>query len=262
MTDSREFIKLDVAYLTNPKVVRLLVVKRPLAVLVHLECIAYCRRHRSNGIVPAVVAERAVIGATRHDVRAAVDAELLIDRGDGTLEVHDYLEHQQSAEQIEAASLAGKKAAETRWSRASRNADRTTSRNADRIADGNAEESREEKRTTKTSSPAAPATVRLPPGAFDQFWQLYPKKVGKDAARKAFTTAVRRAGLEPIVLGVKRYAADPNLPERQYVPNPATWLNQGRWDDEPCAPRTNGRPPERPRAGSSVWSQVIGGEPQ
>lgn len=113
------------------------------------------------------------------------------------------------------------------------------------------------------SSPATPATVRVPPGAFDTFWQAYPRKVGKDRARPVFDRVARKLGTtEPIILGAERLAADPNLPEREFIPHPTTWLARGGWEDEPFPARTNGRPPERPRAGAGVWSQVVGGEPQ
>ena len=52
--DSREFVKLDVGYLSNPKVVGLLVDRRPLAILLHIECIGYARQHRTDGVVPVV----------------------------------------------------------------------------------------------------------------------------------------------------------------------------------------------------------------
>jgi hypothetical protein len=84
-----------------------------------------------------------------------------------------------------------------------------------------------------SSSPAPRATAR----AFDAFWEHYPRKVGKDAARRAFDKAARRVGAEPVILGAKRFAADPNLPEKQFIPHPATWLGRGGWEDEPLPPR-------------------------
>jgi len=92
-----------------------------------------------------------------------------------------------------------------------------------------------------SSSPAAPATVRVPTGAFDTFWSAYPRKVGKDAARRAFDKAARRVGHDTITAGAYRFAADPNLPAKEFIPHPATWLNAGRWDDEPLPPRTDPR---------------------
>lgn len=83
-------------------------------------------------------------------------------------------------------------------------------------------------------SPAAPA--RPPAGApsgFAEFWATYPRRVGKDDAVKAYDKALRKATAAQILLGAHRMAADPNLPEKQFIPHPATWLNRGGWEDEP-----------------------------
>lgn len=87
-------------------------------------------------------------------------------------------------------------------------------------------------------------TKQQPPSAapkvdevFDQFWSAYPRKVGKEAARKAFRKACTLAPASLITMAAARYAADPNLPEPTYVPHPSTWLSGGRWDDGPLATR-------------------------
>ena len=72
---------------------------------------------------------------------------------------------------------------------------------------------------------------------FLDFYVQYPKKVGRLAAQKAFDKAAKRFGVEVILAGVARFSADPNLPELQYIPAPAVWLNQGRWDDAPYPPK-------------------------
>lgn len=95
-----------------------------------------------------------------------------------------------------------------------------------------------------TSSPAAPSRSTEPAG-FADFWEQYPRKVGKDDARKAYTSALRRASVTQIVEGATRYATDPNLVEKQFIPHPATWLNGGRWDDEPLPPRSAGHATDR-----------------
>lgn len=84
--------------------------------------------------------------------------------------------------------------------------------------------------------------VLLTPGAsdpdlFDDFWSLYPRKVGKEAARKAFAASAKKVAPSVIVEGARGYAADPNLPEKQYIPHPATWLSRGSWEDEALPPR-------------------------
>jgi hypothetical protein len=68
--------------------------------------------------------------------------------------------------------------------------------------------------------------------AFDDFWAAYPRKVGKEAARKAWLSAIKRHAPADIATGLNRqvWNADP-----QFIPHPATWLNQGRWQDDPGA---------------------------
>lgn len=72
---------------------------------------------------------------------------------------------------------------------------------------------------------------------FDTFWEIYPSRLGKGEARVAFDKAVDKVGLESVMDGVRRLASDPNLPPKQYIPRPATWLNQERWGDDPYPER-------------------------
>jgi hypothetical protein len=76
---------------------------------------------------------------------------------------------------------------------------------------------------------------------FELFWRLYPKKTGKKAAIKAFHKA-RKAGLpeiDTLVAIIERQASSGQWKRDngQYIPNPTTWLNQGRWDDEVTGPQ-------------------------
>lgn len=77
--------------------------------------------------------------------------------------------------------------------------------------------------------------------AFDAFWACYPRKVGRPTAQKAFDRAVKRAGGPTVVLeGARRLRDDPNLPEKQFIPHPSTWLNRDGWEDEPLPARAGG----------------------
>lgn len=69
-------------------------------------------------------------------------------------------------------------------------------------------------------------------GDFDNFWSKYPRKIGKGNARKAFLSASRKVSTEVIFLAVDAYAASVIGKEAKFIPHPATWLNQERWDDE------------------------------
>lgn len=81
-------------------------------------------------------------------------------------------------------------------------------------------------------------TPIAPKGAdvrFAKLWDAYPKKIGKDAARRAFDKrkvddALLNTMLEAIARQKK--SVDWLKDAGQYIPHPATWLNQGRWQDE------------------------------
>jgi hypothetical protein len=64
---------------------------------------------------------------------------------------------------------------------------------------------------------------------FTIFWTAYPKKTGKDAAYKSWTKAKPR--LDDVMYALS-WQQDSDQWKRGYIPNPATYLNQGRWKDE------------------------------
>jgi len=68
------------------------------------------------------------------------------------------------------------------------------------------------------------------------FWNIYPRKTAKIDAQSAFAKALENASAETILEGAKRFADDPYR-HPTFTPYPATWLNQGRWADEPLPPR-------------------------
>jgi len=70
---------------------------------------------------------------------------------------------------------------------------------------------------------------------FDEFWKVWPKRVGKRAAQNAYERALKRASHEQILQGAQEIAALWMLmseQDRQYVPYPERWLNADRWADE------------------------------
>lgn len=70
---------------------------------------------------------------------------------------------------------------------------------------------------------------------FDDWYALFPNKVGKGAAMKAWPAAKRKASQDELVAGLRRYIA--NKPTEREWCNPATWLNQQRWLDQPAKPK-------------------------
>jgi hypothetical protein len=72
---------------------------------------------------------------------------------------------------------------------------------------------------------------------FEEFWRYYPKKVDKGAALRAFRKAAKTQDLDLVIEGARRFSQDPNLPEKQFIKNPATWLNAESWNNGPLPKR-------------------------
>lgn len=71
---------------------------------------------------------------------------------------------------------------------------------------------------------------------FSVFWTNYPVKVGKLKAKQAAWKAARRGdwpGWEAVCLAVEAQKESPRW-KGGTIPNPSTWFNGGRWDDDPA----------------------------
>lgn len=70
---------------------------------------------------------------------------------------------------------------------------------------------------------------------FESWYALYPHKIGRGAAERAWASARALASIEDLKAGVERYVGT----KRPDVPwcNPATWLNAKRWMDAPADPK-------------------------
>jgi hypothetical protein len=68
----------------------------------------------------------------------------------------------------------------------------------------------------------------------DLLYQAYPRKMGKGAASKAIEKALKKVSFETLKGAVEEYAAACKASglEREFIPYPATWFNQERWDDD------------------------------
>lgn len=68
---------------------------------------------------------------------------------------------------------------------------------------------------------------------FDEFWALYPRKIAKAVARKAWSRLNQQQQLDAakaIQTHIEYWASKET--ELEFIPHPATWLNQERWEDE------------------------------
>lgn len=85
--------------------------------------------------------------------------------------------------------------------------------------------------TDKKNTPKPPSGADV---RFEAFWSAYPKKVGKDAGRKAFDKRkVDDDLLKTMLAAIATQSKSPSWTKDggQYIPNPATWINEGRWMD-------------------------------
>lgn len=87
------------------------------------------------------------------------------------------------------------------------------------------------------SAPAAckPSTVNGEvEQAFVQFYSAYPRKVGQPSARKSFRRIPSvTEHLGEILLGIARWQASGQWTEPRFIPHPARFLNDRRWEDQP-----------------------------
>lgn len=73
------------------------------------------------------------------------------------------------------------------------------------------------------------------PEGFDDFWRVFPRKEGKEAARKAFRKLKPSPELRKTItddIRTKLMRGTWKTAEKQFIPHPSTYLNGKRWEDE------------------------------
>ena len=103
--------------------------------------------------------------------------------------------------------------------------------------------SSEKEQETSKEPPKPPArsrSLKVSPIGFEEFWRSYPRKVGKQAALRAWKKInPGQATADIIIEAIRNQTAQHHFQNgkgEDFIPNPATWLNQGRWDDEIAPP--------------------------
>jgi uncharacterized protein YdaU (DUF1376 family) len=74
------------------------------------------------------------------------------------------------------------------------------------------------------------AQTSLLDDGFNEFWNFYPKKVGKDKAKTEWTK--KKPKIDDVLKALE-WQKDSDQWDKGFIPNPATYLSQGRWQDEP-----------------------------
>lgn len=171
---------------------------------------------------------------------------------------HDFA-YWQELEQWKARSEAGKRGARARWqppgpdlfggdpNAGAMAAASQPHGNRNGVANGGAMPT-----TPHHTTPQKSLAAALP--RWREFYGTYPRKAKPGDVEKAWGQ-VLRAGADPdqVIAGARRFAADPNLPEKGFIPYPATWLRARSWLDEALPPRlaASGRPAQD--EGEAPW---------
>ena len=65
--------------------------------------------------------------------------------------------------------------------------------------------------------------------SFETFWNLYPKKVAKADALKAWKQVLTKKTADEMI-GITKAYSESKLPDMTYIPYPASWLNKGLYE--------------------------------
>lgn len=250
----------------------------------HVAAVCFSNRFLTDGrirpdeltlIFPGVTKAAAVKLARR-----LVDAELWEENG-AAWRIHDFLDYNPSAAEVRQDREAARARQQARRQRLrgtdlSHNGSHSDSHaDSHTVTDGEvtpgvrvprSEPSRSDpirpdpNRSEEVHPPKPPKGGSLPPG-FERFWLAYPKRVAKDKALAAW----RKRGCEPItdevLAGLEQTRAWIQRQDGEFTKNPATWLNDGGWkDDPPDLATRNGAGATRRRINELWKGKTEGGE--
>ena len=91
--------------------------------------------------------------------------------------------------------------------------------------------------TSINNPPISPTRGKggLQENRFNQFWETYPRKIGKNTALKAWNKIKPNEELfNQIIDSIENWKQSEQWQRNngQYIPHPTTWLNRGGWEDE------------------------------
>jgi hypothetical protein len=218
----------------------------PDAELLFVRCLSFLASVSSDGFVTERQMQT-IVGLRLRNVAkrvASLQEVGLLEAVEGGFLVRSWTKWNKSAEEI------GKLLAKDRERKARKDAEEApnSERNGFGIwADSELQSSTEQSSTeqnTKEKGIVHAARSRQLANDFDEWWAIYPKKQGKEAARKKYMTVRKTVEAETLLAGVRSYALLKAGEDKQFVKMPAGWLNDGRWSDEQDGSPT---PPTAPK---------------
>lgn len=203
-----------------------------------IRLVAYCASQKNGGVIQAPVNTTrgwlALCGTALAAVRAAVDAGLVSmsdDMQTFTVQGLDEMTRASNAAHVE------RQRSEWRAQWHARVLLEDSERLQEALLEGEygSEISLSEKKSTNIQTRSKSPLGVPPPADFDAFWKAYPRKAAKVAALKAWLK--RKPPLAECLkaLAWQSKSKDWTKDKGKFIPHPATWINSGRWEDEPTA---------------------------
>jgi len=95
------------------------------------------------------------------------------------------------------------------------------------------EENKSSRNPIQSESNPNPNTI----DGFDDFWKAYPRKTAKEDARKAYAVLMKKKDaptIERLIESIEAHKRSEawKKDDGQFIPHPATYIRQGRYDDE------------------------------
>ena len=232
MSDDRLFFKLHNGFPEHPKTIELS--DKAFRQLIEAWC--YCSRNLNDGILTKAQYLKFFSPKSRGELTAVG----FIREEENSFIMHDYLEHQMSAQQVldlrkhrQEAGAKGGKAKANRLASAKQMPEQTPSKP---LPDIDVD--------IDVDTTEAKASVSSARDDFIDWYMAYPRKASKGPAEKAYLKARKKVSADVLLEAAERYAEDPNR-EDAYTKLPATWLNAECWDDGPLPDRGQQIQPQR-----------------
>lgn len=239
------WFKVDDMFWAHPKTLGL--ASEPIALWVRAGC--WSVQHLTDGFIPTQVVY--MLGSTDAMLEDGTTLDMwrtllvpakalcltgLWDEVDGGYQFHDWSDYQPSGYEVREArkaksaarAEAGRRGAASRWNGKPDSKPDSKPVALRRQSDG--PEPEPEPEPTARSKALVQRAVACTT-AFDAFWSMYPRKIGKRTAQAAYERALKRATADDILAALQQQI--PTWTDPQYIPHPTTWLNRDGWNDQP-----------------------------
>jgi len=220
------WVKIDDSFPDHPKIKGL----KDDEFRLYMTALCYASRYLTDGVIPLNIVRTFIESRSKSSrISALVDANLWEIVADNIV-ILSYSEYQFTKERIETErKLAAERMAKSRGLR-----------RTETVTDGEVQPPHTHPIPIPIPIPIKDIKIANPSDSeFNLFWAIYPRKEAKGAARTAFIKACKKASVDAIIEGAKRFALDPNR-QAEFTAHASTWLNQERWTDMPLPQRGNG----------------------